>query len=317
MLSLFTHAACLAHDIGPGHPERADRLRAVWRALEQPEFQAVRREEAPAASRAQLELVHPAAYVDRILSIRPPAPHLQPLDADTVMSAGSAEAALRAAGAACAAVDAVMAGHADAAFAAVRPPGHHAEPGRAMGFCLFGNAALAAMHAKVRWGLRRIAVADFDVHHGNGTQAMLQDDPELFFASSHQQPCYPGTGDADERGTAGNVLNLPLPPGSGSAAFRRGWRETILPELDRFAPQLLVVSAGFDAHRDDPLAQLQLEADDFAWVTTALMRIADRHCGGRIVSILEGGYDLAALADSAAAHVRALMRVSPADPSTR
>ncbi len=317
MLSLFTHAACLGHDTGPGHPERADRLRAIWRALEHPDFQAVRREEPPAASRAQLELVHPAAYVERILSIRPAAPHLQPLDADTVMSAGSAEAALRAAGAACAAVDAVMTGRADAAFAAVRPPGHHAEPGRAMGFCLFGNAGLAAMHARSRWRLRRVAVADFDVHHGNGTQAMLQDDPELFFASSHQWPCYPGTGDAGERGVAENVLNLPLPPGSGSAAFRRGWRETILPALDRFAPELLVVSAGFDAHRDDPLAQLELDADDYAWVTTALMQIADRHCGGRIVSILEGGYHLTALAESTVAHVRPLMRPSRADPSAR
>ncbi len=317
MLSLFTHAACLEHDTGPGHPERADRLRAVWRALEHPDFQAVRREEPPAADRAQLELVHPAAYVDRILSIRPPAPHLHPLDPDTLMSAGSAEAALRAAGAACAAVDAVMTGRADAAFAAVRPPGHHAEPGRAMGFCLFGNAALAAMHARARWGLRRVAVADFDVHHGNGTQAMLQDDPELFFASSHQQPCYPGTGDAGERGIAGNVLNLPLPPGSGPAAFRSAWQEAILPALDRFAPELLVVSAGFDAHRDDPLAQLQLDADDFAWVTRGLMQIADRRCGGRIVSILEGGYDLAALAESTAAHVRALMRAPRADSSPR
>ena len=317
MLSLFTHAACLEHDTGPGHPERADRLRAVWHALEHPDFQAARWEEPPAAGRAQLELVHSAAYVDRILSIRPPAPHLQPLDADTLMSAGSAEAALRAAGAACAAVDAVMTDRADAAFAAVRPPGHHAESSRAMGFCLFGNAALAAMHARVRWGLRRVAVADFDVHHGNGTQAMLQDDPELFFASSHQQPCYPGTGNAGERGIADNVLNLPLPPDSGSAAFRSGWREAILPALDRFAPELLVLSAGFDAHRDDPLAQLRLEADDFAWVTTALMQIADRHCGGRIVSILEGGYDLSALAESTAAHVRALMRLSRANSSTR
>ncbi len=317
MLSLLTHAACLAHDTGPGHPERPERLRAVWRALAHPDFRALHREEAPAASRAQLELVHPASYVDRILSIRPPAPHLQALDTDTLMSAGSAEAALRAAGAACAGVDAVLTGRADAAFAAVRPPGHHAEPDRAMGFCLFGNAALAAMHARARWGLRRVAVADFDVHHGNGTQAMLQDDPALFFASSHQHPCYPGTGDARERGIAGNVVNLPLPPGSGSAEFRRGWQETILPALDRFAPELLVVSAGFDAHRDDPLAQLQLDADDFAWLTTALMQIADRHCDGRIVSLLEGGYDLAALAESTAAHVRALMRAPPPDPSAR
>ncbi len=307
-VALFTHADCLGHDTGPGHPERPDRLRAVWRALEHPDFEPLRREQAPLASQAQLELAHPRAYVERILSIRPVAPRLQPLDGDTSMSAGSVDAALRAVGGACAAVDAVMEGSAAAAFAAVRPPGHHAEPAHAMGFCLFGSAAIAALHARSRWSLRRVAVVDFDVHHGNGTQAMLQDDPDLFFASSHQQPCYPGTGDAGERGIAGNVVNLPLAPGSGSVAFRKGWEGTILPALDRFAPELLIVSAGFDAHRADPLAQLELEADDFAWVTRALMEVADRRCGGRIASTLEGGYDLEALAASSAAHVRALMR---------
>jgi acetoin utilization deacetylase AcuC-like enzyme len=308
-VALFTHPACLAHDTGPGHPECPDRLRAVWQALEHPDFAALRREAAPLAERAQLERVHPPPYVDRILAIRPEAPALEWLDPDTVMSAGSAEAALRAAGGAVAAVDAVMEGRCDAAFVAVRPPGHHAEAARAMGFCLFGSAAIAARHAQARWGMRRVAVVDFDVHHGNGTQAALQSDPGMFFASSHQQPCYPGTGDADERGVSNNVLNVPLAPGTGSDAFRCAWEEVILPALDAFAPELVIVSAGFDAHRADPLAQIRLETEDFAFVTEALMRVADRHCGGRIVSLLEGGYDLAALAASAAAHVRALMRI--------
>jgi acetoin utilization deacetylase AcuC-like enzyme len=308
VVALFTHPACLEHDTGPGHPECPDRLRAVWQALEHPDFAPLLREAAPLAERPQLERVHPPAYVDRILSIRPEAPALEPLDPDTVMSAGSAEAALRAAGGAVAAVDAVMQGRCDAAFAAVRPPGHHAEAARAMGFCLFSSAAIAAKHAQARWGLRRVAVVDFDVHHGNGTQALLQADPGMFFASSHQQPCFPGTGDADERGVADNVLNLPLSPGSGSDSFRRGWTGSILPALDAFAPELLIVSAGFDAHRADPLAQIRLETEDFAWVTEALIEVADRQCGGRVVSVLEGGYDLAALAASAAAHVRALMR---------
>ncbi len=307
-VALLTHPACLGHDTGPGHPERPERLRAVWQALEHADFNPLLREQAPLATQAQLELAHPRAYVERILAIRPAAPRLQQLDADTLMSAGSVEAALHAVGGACAAVDAVMEERAEAAFAAVRPPGHHAEPTHAMGFCLFGSAAIAALHARQSWGLKRVAVLDFDVHHGNGTQAMLQDDPDLFFGSSHQHPCYPGTGAASEHGIAGNVVNLPLPPGSGSTEFRRGWNDTILPALDRFAPELMIVSAGFDAHRADPLAQLELETDDFAWITSALVEVADRRCGGRLASTLEGGYDLAALAASSAAHVRALMR---------
>jgi acetoin utilization deacetylase AcuC-like enzyme len=224
------------------------------------------------------------------------------------MSAGSAEAALHAAGAAVAGVDAVMEGWASAAFAAVRPPGHHAEPSRPMGFCLFNNAAVAALHARARWGVQRVAVVDFDVHHGNGTQAMFAADPDLFYASSHQHPCYPGTGEAYERGTANNIINVPLRPGSDSAAFRTAWSDTILPELDRFAPGLLIVSAGFDAHKADPLAQLRVETADYGWITQELLRIASAHCGGRLVSVLEGGYDLEALAASAAAHMRALMQ---------
>ncbi|MBV9755992.1 MAG: histone deacetylase family protein [Alphaproteobacteria bacterium] len=307
-VALFTHPACLLHDTGPGHPESPDRLRMVLRALEKPEFSALLRESAPAASREHLVRMHRPDYVDAILRIRPSDGDLVPLDADTVMSAGSAEAALRAAGGAVAAVDAVQEGRARAAFVAVRPPGHHAEPSAAMGFCLFNNAAVAAQHARDRWGLARVAVVDFDVHHGNGTQAMFAADPGLFYASSHQHPCYPGTGHAHERGIAGNIVNAPLPPGADGGLFRRAWEERILPALDAFAPELLIVSAGFDAHRADPLAELRLEVDDFAWLTGALAGVAARHCGGRMVSVLEGGYDLAALAASAAAHVRELAR---------
>ncbi len=300
--ALFTHPAGLDHDTGPAHPECPNRLRAVLRALQAPAFAELARREAPPATREQLERAHPAAYVDRILGTHPTGGTLVALDGDTAMSAGSAEAALRAAGAACAAVDAVMEGTATA-FAAVRPPGHHAEPARAMGFCLFGNAAIAALHARARWGVQRVAVVDFDVHHGNGTQAMAWADPDFFFASSHQSPCYPGTGAAHERGVAGNVVNVPLAPGSGAAAFRRGWERTILPALQAFAPGLVIVSAGFDAHRADPLAQLELEVEDFAWVTEAILEVAGR----RLVSVLEGGYDLPALAHSVGAHVGCLL----------
>jgi acetoin utilization deacetylase AcuC-like enzyme len=230
------------------------------------------------------------------------------IDADTFYSPGSREAVLRAAGGACAAVDAVMEGWAKAAFVAMRPPGHHAEADRAMGFCLFNNAAIAAHHARARWGLARIAVVDFDVHHGNGTQDIFQADRDLFYASSHQHPCYPGTGMAYERGV-GNIVNAPLPPGAGGPEFRAAWSDIIIPRLAAFAPELLIISAGFDAHAADPLAQLRLREADFAWVTAALLAVADAHCPGRVVSLLEGGYDLAALASSAATHVRGLMRL--------
>ena len=306
--ALITHPACLNHENGEYHPECPDRLRYVLAALEAEEFADLLRESAPHATKEQLTRVHPANYVDAILSIRPGAGEIVQLDADTAMNHGSAEAALRAAGAAVASVDAVMEGWARAAFAAVRPPGHHAEPGRPMGFCLFNNAAVAALHARTRWGVQRVAVVDFDVHHGNGTQAMFAADKDLFYASSHQHPCYPGTGLPSERGVAENIVNAPLRPGSDSTAFRAAWSDTILPELDRFAPGLLIVSAGFDAHKADPLAQLRLETEDFAWITAELLHIAAAHCEGRIVSVLEGGYDLDALAASAAAHVRTLMQ---------
>jgi acetoin utilization deacetylase AcuC-like enzyme len=306
--ALITHPACLLHEPGPYHPECPDRLRAVLAALEAEAFADLLRETAPQATVEQLTRVHPANYVEAILSVRPADDEMVQIDADTAMSTGSAEAALRAAGAAVAAVDAVMEGWARTAFAAVRPPGHHAEPARPMGFCLFNNVAVAALHARARWGVQRVAVVDFDVHHGNGTQAMFAADPDLFYASSHQHPCYPGTGEAWERGTADNIVNAPLRPGSDSAAFRAAWSGTILPALDDFAPGLLIVSAGFDAHKADPLAQLRLETADYGWITRELLDIAARHCEGRLVSVLEGGYDLEALAASAAVHVRGLMQ---------
>jgi acetoin utilization deacetylase AcuC-like enzyme len=309
-VALFTHPAALAHDTGESHPECPDRIRAVLAALEAPEFQGVLREIAPEAPLEALAAAHSRAYVDRILAIRPEPGQFCYIDGDTVVSTGTIEAALRAAGGAIAAVDAVMEGWATAAFVAMRPPGHHAERERAMGFCLFNNAAVAAFHARARYGLRRIAVVDFDVHHGNGTQDIFGPDAELFYASSHQYPCYPGTGAAYECGVAGNVLNTPLAPGSGSAEFRAAWAEQILPAVRIFAPELLIISAGFDAHAADPLAQLRLREPDFTWVTEALLAVSDESCPGRVISLLEGGYDLQALASSAAAHVRGLMRAS-------
>ena len=308
-VALFTHPACLGHDPGLYHPECPPRLRAVLEALEHPDFTALLREEAPEATREQLCRAHPQAYVDRILALRPESGAAIPLDPDTVASPGTHDAILRAAGGAVAAVDAVMEGWADAAFAAVRPPGHHAERARAMGFCFFNNVAVAARHARAQWGLSRVAVVDFDVHHGNGTEDIFAPDAALFYASSHQHPCYPGTGFPSEHGVAGNVVNVQLPPSAGSAPFRAGWERVILPALDAWAPELLIVSAGFDAHRDDPLAELRVETEDFAWLTDRLVDAANRHCGGRLVSVLEGGYDLSALARSTAAHVRRLMHV--------
>ncbi|NUO72953.1 MAG: histone deacetylase family protein [Frateuria sp.] len=305
MLRLYTHPACLEHDPGPGHPESPARLRAVLAALDRDRFAALDRIEAPRASREALERVHDAAYVTRILESAP-AEGLLRLDEDTLMSPGSIEAALRAAGAMVAAVDAALNEPAGRAFCAVRPPGHHATANRAMGFCLFDNVAVGAAHALAEHGLERVAIADFDVHHGNGTQDIFAQEPRVLFASSHQTPLYPGSGTADETGES-NLANAPLPPGTGSQAFRRAWEDVLLPRLHAFRPQLLLVSAGFDAHRADPLAQLQLETDDYAWLTTRLLDVACTHAAGRLVSTLEGGYDLPALAASAAAHVAALM----------
>jgi acetoin utilization deacetylase AcuC-like enzyme len=299
--ALFTHAACLAHDPGPGHPESPARLRAVRAALAAPEFAGLARYEAPLATEEQIARVHPPELIHHLLGAVPQAGHAM-IDGDTILSPGSAEAALRAAGALCAAVDAVMAGDVTNAFCAVRPPGHHAEPETAMGFCLFNNVAIGALHARHAHGLQRIAVVDFDVHHGNGTQAAFEQDADLFFASSHQAPLYPGTGSVVERGV-GNIFNAPLPPGAGSEEFRAAWAERLLPALREFKPEFILISAGFDAHEDDPLANLNLTDDDYAWITREILAIAEECCEGRVVSTLEGGYDLEALARSVSAHV--------------
>ncbi len=302
-VALFSHDSALGHDTGPGHPESKARYAAVMQALAAAEFAGLVRQEAPLAPVEALYAAHEASHVDGVLAMAPLGAELLAVDADTMVSAGSREAALRAAGGAMAAVDTVISGDAKAAFVAMRPPGHHAERDRAMGFCLFNNAAVAALHARARWGLRRVAVVDFDVHHGNGTQDIFWNNAELFYASSHQHPCYPGTGMAHERGVAGNIVNAPLAPGTGSATFRAAWEAVILPALMAFEPELLIISAGFDAHVDDPLAQLRLEEADFAWVTEKLVAA----CPGRVVSLLEGGYDLAALGACVAVHVRGLM----------
>jgi len=305
MTQLYTHDCFLNHDTGPHHPERPDRLRAVLRAFEGPDFASLERVATTPATREQIERVHPATHVDDVFEAIP-TDGLANIDGDTVVSAGSQQAALHAAGALCAAVDAVVEGTARNAFCAVRPPGHHAEPHRAMGFCLFNNVAVGAMQARAARGLARVAVIDIDVHHGNGTQAFAWDDPNFFYASTHQMPLYPGTGQIAERG-AGNIVNAPLQPGADGAAFRAVIAESVLPALRRFAPEMVLISAGFDAHARDPLANLNLRAEDYVWVTEELMGVADECAEGRVVSCLEGGYDLEALAESAAAHVGALM----------
>jgi acetoin utilization deacetylase AcuC-like enzyme len=302
-LRLYTHAACLAHDTGEGHPERPARLATVLAALAA-HFPDLVPHEAPRAEREALLRVHAPELLASVLDTEPGA-DLHWLDADTALSPRSAEAALRAAGALVAATDWVLGDERRRAFCAVRPPGHHAEAATAMGFCLFGNVAVGAAHAFAMHGLQRIAIADFDVHHGNGTQAIFEREPRLLFVDSHQMPLYPGSGAASDTGV-GNIANAPYPPLSSGTDVRTLWRDALLPRLDAFAPQLLFVSAGFDAHRDDPLAQGLLDAGDFAWITRELVEIANRHARGRIVSSLEGGYDLDALASSAVAHVDAL-----------
>ena len=303
---LYTHPSFLQHDTGLGHPESAERLRAIEKALSRPEFAALVRKEAAPASIDQLRLIHTQSHIDRVFTAVPKIGHAY-LDADTVISPDSGKAALHAVGAACAAVDAVFAREAGNTFCAVRPPGHHAEPDAAMGFCLFNNVAIAAEHARSRHGVKRVAIVDFDVHHGNGTQAAFRSQPEVLYASTHQYPWYPGTGAANEAGI-GNIFNVPLPAGSGSAEFRAAMTGKIFPAVDAFKPALILISAGFDAHRDDPLASLNWMEEDYAWVTREILDLADRHAGGRLVSVLEGGYDLHALAASVSAHVRALMR---------
>ena len=302
---VFIHDSALGHDTGPGHPERPARHEAVRAALAGISAQWLTVEEAPLASVEQLERVHEQGYVARTLAAIP-AEGWTRLDADTVASPGTREAALRAAGGAVQAVDAVMAGRTLRAFSAMRPPGHHAESDRAMGFCLFNSVAVAAAHARSVHGIGRIAIVDFDVHHGNGTQEIFWDDPMTMYVSTHQWPLYPGTGAAGERGAHDNILNVPLSPGTDGVLFRRAVQERVLPALDQFRPELVMISAGFDAHRDDPLANLALVEDDFRWITAELVAVAERHAKGRVVSVLEGGYDVDALERSAQVHLWAL-----------
>lgn len=305
-VALITHPDCLGHVTTPGHPEQVARLDAVLNALAG--FNLLRFS-APLCAEDDILRVHPKAHVE---ALRRAAPDKgwRTLDADTHMSSGTLAAAWRAAGAVTRAVDAVMGGEAIRAFCAIRPPGHHAETETPMGFCFLGNVAIGAKHALDHHGLSRVAIVDFDVHHGNGTQDLVQEDPRILFISTHQSPLYPGTGAHADTGPHDTVLNLPLRAGTGSAAYRRVVTDHILPRIDAFAPQMILISAGFDAHRDDPLANLALTAEDFAWITRELCRLADRHCAGRVVSSLEGGYDLDALGASAAAHVAALMENS-------
>lgn len=303
-LVVYTHVDCLGHDPGPGHPESPARLGAVLAALEDPACPPHRCIEAPRAGREQLARVHATRLIEDLFAHTPKSGHCA-IDADTVLSPGSLEAALRAAGAVCAAVDAVFAEPGLRAFCAVRPPGHHACREVAMGFCLFNNVAVGAAHALATQAIERVAILDFDVHHGNGTADIFASDPRVMYVSSHQSPLYPGTGASSEIGV-GNLVNLPLPAATDGPAFRQAWSTRVLPALDHFAPQLLMISAGFDAHRLDPLAHLALDAEDFAWLTRELVGVAARHAEGRVVSSLEGGYSLTALRASTLAHLQAL-----------
>jgi len=309
---LITHPSFIEHDTGPGHPERPDRMRAIDKVLSHEMFNDLRREEAPLRDdvEAQIALAHPQRYIDWVKSVRPrPGEEAVRLDPDTVLSAGSWEPALRAVGAGLMAVDRVFdpASGIKNVFAQVRPCGHHAEAERAMGFCIFSNVAIAGLYARKRHGAERIAVVDFDVHHGNGTQDIFWSDKGLFFGSTHQMPLYPGTGAVNETGV-GNIWNAPLRPGDGGEPFKEAFESRILPALRNFAPDLVLISAGFDAHKDDPLANLQLTEPDFGWATARIVEIAEKHAGGRVVSMLEGGYNLAALARSVAVHVGVLMQ---------
>ncbi|WP_170515568.1 histone deacetylase family protein [Ruegeria atlantica] len=304
--ALLTHADCLEHVTPDGHPERVARLEHILQALESLDLNRVT---APLAADDDLLRIHPESYIRDVRKMRPAEGFAQ-IDGDTLMSPGSVDAAYRAAGAVVRAVDMVLGGEAPNAFCAIRPPGHHAETDTAMGFCLFGNAALAAKHALDHHGLNRVAVIDFDVHHGNGTQDLLWDEKRALVITSQQMPLWPGSGRPDETGAFETILNIPLPPGSGGAEMRAAYETQAFPRLRTFKPDLIIISAGFDAHQDDPLANLNWSTGDFAWVTAELCKIADELCGGRIVSTLEGGYDLNALAQATRAHVEELMKAA-------
>lgn len=303
---LYTHPIYLEHLMPAGHPERPDRLRALERALEAEAFERLDRHLSPMGDIDTVLYAHPQSHVDKIRSLIP-SEGLASIDGDTTVSPKSLEAALTAVGAANAAVDDVFAGRADNVFVASRPPGHHAEKATAMGFCLFNHAAIAARHAQKAHGAERVAIVDWDVHHGNGTQDIFYDDPSVLYCSTHQMPLYPGTGAKSETG-AGNIVNAPLDPGTGSETFREAFNGRVLPALDEFRPDLIIISAGFDAHHRDPLAEINLTEDDFDWATGELMERATRHSNNRLVSLLEGGYDLQGLAFSAAVHIARLMK---------
>jgi acetoin utilization deacetylase AcuC-like enzyme len=308
MTILFTHQSCLLHDVPAGHPENPSRLKVLESAFAADEFKFLDRREAPLCKIESIALMHSQSYIEDVTKVISEKEFVY-LDADTSLSHGSSEAALRGCGAVCAAVDAVMTDDAKNVFCAVRPPGHHAETRRAMGFCLFNNVAIGAAYAKERFKIDRVAVVDFDVHHGNGTQEMFWSKPNLLYASTHQMPLFPGTGAISEIGDYNNIINVPLSVGAGSLEFRTAFNQIILPELRKFKPELLIISAGFDAHANDPLGQLNLYEDDYAWVTLELLSIAEKYSESRLVSVLEGGYNLDALRSSASIHVRQLMSV--------
>jgi acetoin utilization deacetylase AcuC-like enzyme len=304
---LISHPACLQHLTPLGHPERPERLRAVEQALEAEKFQTLVRVQAPTAPFEVIALCHPMDYIVQIREATPEQGMVR-LDADTSMSPGSFEAALRAVGGAVYAVDEVLAKKAKNAFVATRPPGHHAETARPMGFCLFDNAAIAARYAQDHHGIARAAIVDFDVHHGNGSQEIFWADKSVMYCSTHQMPLFPGTGAVGESGEHNTIVNAPLRPGDDGQAFRAAFESRVLPRLRDFKPELIIISAGFDAHVRDPLANLNLVEDDFVWATQKIMDVADQYADGRVVSLLEGGYDLLALGNSVAAHVTALMQ---------
>lgn len=303
---VLTHRDCLAHDMGPGHPERPDRTRVIERILEHEKFQDLLRESAPLGTREAILRVHPQAYFE---ALEEASPHqgITRLDGDTAMSPGTFTAALRAVGGACHGVDEVMRGAIDNAFVVTRPPGHHAETATAMGFCFFNNVAIAARHAQAVHGAERVAIVDFDVHHGNGTQDIFWSDKSVLYASTHEMPLFPGTGALSETGEFDTIVNAPLRAGDDGVAFRQAMNTRILPAVEAFSPDLIIISAGFDAHARDPLGNINLVEADFGWATGKLMDIAGRTAKGRVVSVLEGGYDLEGLARSAAAHVMMLM----------